>query len=340
MSLRHDADNVNRESETVTFSVVIPLYNKAAHISRALRSVLAQTYQDFEVVVVDDGSTDHGAEIVNSFTDSRVRLIQQQNAGVSAARNRGIESSAGELVAFLDADDEWDSRFLETILRLKGRYPEAGLYATAYKRVNTSGSPNKLAMHGIPDAPWEGLLPDYFKSAAHGDPPICSTAVCIPREVFKVVGMFPVGCRMGEDADMWGRVALRYPIAFSRQEGAIYYLDAVNRACHVYRKEADDPFLTTAPLAMEQGNVPEALQPGLVEYLVRLKVENARQYVLAGKYQDARRLLMTCMPSHSRFRRFLWGSRLNRLAHVAWRAKMTMVGIYGYIRITSSSGDS
>jgi glycosyltransferase involved in cell wall biosynthesis len=325
MSLHHDVDKVGKECETVTFSVIIPLYNKAPHISRALRSVLSQTVVNLEVVVVDDGSTDHGAEIVRGFTDSRVRLIQQSNAGVSAARNRGIETSVGKLIAFIDADDEWDREFLETILRLKMRFPEAGLYATAYKRINAAVRPEKLVFHGIPNAPFEGILLDYFRSAAHGDPPVWTSAACIPREVFGTVGTFPVGCRMGEDADMWGRIALRYPIAFSRQERAIYYLDAVNRACQVYRKESDDPFLTTARVEMEQGNVPESLQPGLMEYLVRLKVENARQYVLAGKYQRARHLLMTFVSPQARFRRFLWGSRINRFAHLAWKLKTTII---------------
>ena len=100
-------------------SVVIPLYNKAPYIDRALRSVLAQTFQDFEVIIVDDGSTDGGAKIVKSTTDKRIKLIQQKNSGVSAARNRGIQESKSKLIAFLDADDEWKSRFLEVILRLR-----------------------------------------------------------------------------------------------------------------------------------------------------------------------------------------------------------------------------
>lgn len=96
-------------------SIVIPLYNKEKQIAHTLQSVFAQTFQDFEIVIVDDGSTDNSVMEVKKFDDPRVLLIQQSNAGVSAARNRGIEEANGELIAFLDADDEWMPEFLQTI---------------------------------------------------------------------------------------------------------------------------------------------------------------------------------------------------------------------------------
>ncbi len=105
-------------------SVVIPLYNKGLYIARALNSVLAQTFQDFEVILVDDGSTDDGAEVIGGVDDPRIQLIQQENLGVSAARNRGIEAARAELVAFLDADDEWLPCFLSKIIDLSDKYPE------------------------------------------------------------------------------------------------------------------------------------------------------------------------------------------------------------------------
>src|SRR6266446_940152 len=103
-------------------SVVIPLYNKVRYIQRALDSVLAQTYTDFEVIVVDDGSTDGGAEVVACCTDRRVRLIRQSNQGPGPARNRGVEEAAGGYVAFLDSDDEWLPAFLERSVDLLDHY--------------------------------------------------------------------------------------------------------------------------------------------------------------------------------------------------------------------------
>lgn len=104
--------------------VVMPLYNKGALVGRALNSVLTQTYQNFEVVVVDDGSTDEGPEVVRTCSDLRVRLIHQTNAGPGAARNRGIEETEAPYIAFIDADDEWMPRFLETYLEILKSYPD------------------------------------------------------------------------------------------------------------------------------------------------------------------------------------------------------------------------
>lgn len=133
-------------------SVVIPLYNKARHIRRAMESVLRQTHLDFELIVVDDGSTDASVDRVREFEDPRVRLLSQENAGVGAARNRGVSATSGKLVAFLDADDEWMPDFLETVLRLHAQFPEAKVWGTAYAMQDTRGrlTPVKSVRTDVP----------------------------------------------------------------------------------------------------------------------------------------------------------------------------------------------
>lgn len=112
--------------------------------------------------MVGDGSTDDGAEVAGQFDDPRIRLIQQENRGVSAARNRGIEASRGELIAFLDADDEWTSQHLEALVRLQEKCPQAGAYGTAYILQESESAARVPAYSaGIPPEPWEGLLSDY-----------------------------------------------------------------------------------------------------------------------------------------------------------------------------------
>lgn len=204
-------------------SVIIPLYNKEASIATALRGVLAQTYQDLEIVVVDDGSTDGSAAIVETFDDSRIRLIRQANAGVSAARNRGIEEAKGEYVAFLDADDEWMPEFLEEIAALIADYPESRARATNYI-FNSNGVKSPTILRKIPFSGERGVLANYFEVASCSHPPMWTSAVCIDRALLQEVGGFPAGIKSGEDLLTWARVAVRTDWAYSMRTMAQYNL--------------------------------------------------------------------------------------------------------------------
>lgn len=113
------------------FSIIIPLYNKEQTIVRTLYSVLSQTYHDFEVIIVNDGSNDNSLDNINkNILDSRIKIINQENQGVSAARNRGVEESKHDYIAFLDADDEWLPGYLEKVIEAISLFPNAGMYCT------------------------------------------------------------------------------------------------------------------------------------------------------------------------------------------------------------------
>lgn len=262
-------------------SVVIPLHNKARHIGRAIESVLRQTFQRFEVIVVDDGSTDGGADVVRKFDDPRIRLVVQQNAGVSAARNRGIEQASCECVAFLDADDEWLPVFLETVTGLRTRHPEAGLFACAYRicREATTWAP---AFQHCVESPEGGLLDDYFH-AALGPAPVWTSATMAPKAVLKQFGGFPVGMRTGEDLNLWMQIALRYHVAWSPRDGAIYHLSADNRACTSVPLSFD---ITCGPVwddFCQSGAEPVVPRASVEEYVAYRRIRHAIAVLFAGR---------------------------------------------------------
>jgi len=214
------------KTEKPAVTIVMPLYNKETEVRRAVESVLCQTVPDFEIVVVNDGSTDKGPEIVRSIKDSRIRMIDQENAGVSAARNRGIYEARSDLIAFLDADDEWKPSFLETILKLKEKFPSCSVFATNYLFRDVDAKYHLPIVRGIPIHPWEGVLNDYFGVAIKSDPPICSSAVAVTKEAILSVNLFPIGVTSGEDLLTWAKLAVRYNIVYSTEPESVFWMRA------------------------------------------------------------------------------------------------------------------
>lgn len=204
------------------FSVIVPLYNKADYVRRTLESIAAQTFCDYEVIVVDDGSTDNSLAVVKEFVeriddrklDNRWTVISQANAGVAAARNNGVKASSGEHVSFLDADDWWEPTFLEEMDKLIKEYPDAGLYATNY--VYYKPGKTHVALH------LERGYMNYADAYLHGEMPVTSITTSMSRKVFEEMGGFPVGIKLGEDFLLWAKTALHYKVAFCEKPLAYY----------------------------------------------------------------------------------------------------------------------
>lgn len=224
----------------LSVSVVIPLYNKERHIERAIRSVLAQTLPPREIVVVDDGSTDHGARVVEAIRSETVALVlrRQGNAGVANARNAGIALAKGEYVAFLDADDEWRPWHLENLSLLVERYPDACGYATSYEESNGAGVLSPHRARHLPRGE-DGYLENYFKSVYYGSP-VCTTAVMLARSMLIENGGFLDGAGRGEDLELWSRFSLTGDFAISKKVSAIYHKDSDNRS-DVMNKKTPPP---------------------------------------------------------------------------------------------------
>lgn len=215
------------------FSVVIPLYNKASYVAKAIDSVLAQTFTDYELVIVDDGSKDNSAEIAEKAIAGQpnCKRIRQENAGVSVARNNGVAASRGDYLCFLDADDWWEPTFLEEMSKLTEEFPEAGIYGTNYTIVNETKKKTRVAPIGVDagfDKGYINYCQVYAKTLAM---PLWTGAVCMPRAVFDEFGGFPKGIKLGEDFLLWIRIALKYKVAFLNKPLSFYNqdVDAANR---------------------------------------------------------------------------------------------------------------
>jgi len=285
-------------------SVIIPLYNKKKYIMRAINSVLNQTYRHFELIIIDDGSTDGAINEIRKIKDHRIKVIQQNNRGVSAARNRGIEEAKGELVAFLDADDVWKRDFLETIINLRGKYPQAGAYGTAVEFKMPDGSVKLAQYESISKEAWEGIIDNYFQCSMK-NPLITASSVAIPKKVFKNVGEFPQNIVRGEDLDMWCRIALEYPIAFNNKVCVTYYQNADNRVCN---KPLDDKNISVFSNKLEdyfsKYKYKTKAKLYFKEYLIKWKIFEAREYIVRGKLKEAKNILMEC--KNTKYLKGIW----------------------------------
>jgi len=216
------------------FSVIIPLYNKALYVGKAVQSVLLQTYADYELVIVDDGSKDDSAEIAAHAIEGyeNCHLIRQENAGVSMARNNGVAISQGDYLCFLDADDWWDSHFLEEMAALIVDFPGAGIYGTSYTIVNETKHKTRISPIGVENGFEKGYI-NYCKVYAKTFAmPLTSISVAVPRLVFEEMQGFPQGVKLGEDFLLWIHIALKYKVAFLNKPLAYYNqdVDLTNRA--------------------------------------------------------------------------------------------------------------
>lgn len=190
------------------FSVVIPLLNKGASVESALLSVVAQEFEDFEVIVVDDGSTDDGPEVVSRLRDCRIRLVRQKHSGVSVARNRGVAESRASHIAFLDADDLWEPTFLSAIFDLVSRHPDACLYATGYKIVGLGRVHTVRCAADFRDDVQPEVIRHFFRAAWSGPFPVITSCVCVSKHALESIGGFPKGIESGQDQAVWARLAL------------------------------------------------------------------------------------------------------------------------------------
>lgn len=222
--------------KSINISVVIPLYNKQNSIAATLQSVLAQTYTNYEIIVVDDGSTDDSANIAEATlreckvygVECRGSIIRRANGGVCSARNRGIQEAKYDYVALLDGDDLWDEHYLEEQVNLIQDFPEAKMWGINFAEMSNGELIRKLPT-GLPEG-YRGYVENYFQIPGRISDLYCSSSVVIQKEVFDKVGYFDERIKYAEDSDMWFRIIATYLVAFYDRYMAFYQYDAENRA--------------------------------------------------------------------------------------------------------------
>ncbi|MBW2938905.1 glycosyltransferase family 2 protein [Aureisphaera sp. CAU 1614] len=217
---------------SIRFSVVIPLYNKENYVEATLKSVLNQRYENFEILIVNDCSTDSSLEKVNSFIDKRIKIIQHPiNKGLSASRNTGIQNATADYVAFIDADDLWKPTFLEKMNSLIGTYQnQTSVFASTYEI--TFGEERKVMfpfpLLGINS---EGIIQNFF-STSLGYNYYCMSSICANKKLFDDIGYFDERINYSEDVDFNIRLNLKHKVAFINEPLATLNFISENQITH------------------------------------------------------------------------------------------------------------
>lgn len=257
----------------VYFSIVIPLYNKAKYIEETLKSVLNQNFSDYEIIVINDGSTDESVSKVLEFKDSRIQLYNQENQGVSVARNLGIEKSEGKLIAFLDADDFWFPNHLEELAYLNHHFPNCGMYCSRYK-IKTAKNHYQIPYYNGIENSYGGIVANYFFS---NRPFRITWTSCLaaPKEILKKSGGFTPSVTNGQDLELWTKIGISHKVAITNRITAIYNYDIPNSL-------AKKNIGTMRLMDFEQFKIAEQKNPHLKKFLDLYRIEYGLKYKIAG----------------------------------------------------------
>lgn len=301
-------------------SVIIPLYNKKEGIIRALNSVFRQSYSPKEIIVVNDGSTDSSEQLVVALHHPLVYLVNQKNAGVSAARNNGIELAQSKWIAFLDADDYWEENYLQTIKQLQVNNPTAKVLATNYRYQLNVGlfKPTILNYINFGDRS-QGILTNYFEVAASSSPPICSSAVLVDKNELQKIGGFPIGIKSGEDLITWARLAVDNIIAYSKEPLATFVLDPAHSYQAKPNRIPQTPDIVGLELQKLKNNNPQLI--GLMYYLAHWHKMRASIFLRLGKRQSSFIEVKKAL-KYSFWNKKLWIYLFLLILPVAWTLKL------------------
>jgi glycosyltransferase involved in cell wall biosynthesis len=284
--------------DTLPVSVVIPLYNKRGYILAAVAGAMSQSLAPLEVIVVDDGSTDGGNVLVSDYArdhhPATVRILTQANAGVSAARNRGISEARGEFVAFLDADDYWDPGYLEAALQSMSDHPSCG--AVFGSIIEVAGGRQRALTPALARPVVIEDYPGWF--IRHRGRGLWSSNTVARKEFLFACGEFPVGIQNGEDTDTWFRLSFRAPVVYAPQAQAYYRIEDDASLSHRFR--AVEPLvLQTLARGLVDGTIPEPARRSASKALQYFRAAYAMALAQDGRRTEALRQLSRVVPTWS-----------------------------------------
>lgn len=278
--------------EKVFFSVVIPLYNKEIYIRQCIESVLQQSYTNFEIIVVDDGSSDNSVLIVEGIDDERIFLTKKNNGGVSSARNKGLELSKAGYIAFLDADDWYEKDFLSTMAGLIGTYPGCDAFTCAYNKhfsssIQSSYIPITLSANA------ESFIVESFYSEWSRSAFFFTSSIVVRAEYFKTNKIcFPVNENMGEDQEVWFHLAEHGKICYTKNKSSNYRIGSENSLTLNNNLNLELPFVTRLKRRVEKDGQMGIDINGRRNFIQRYELELAVNNAKAGHKRIAIGLLL------------------------------------------------
>ncbi|MBC7494212.1 MAG: glycosyltransferase family 2 protein [Flavobacterium sp.] len=275
----------------VFFSIIVPLYNKKKYIAKTIQSVLNQTFINFELVIVNDGSDDKSELEVLKFNDSRIYLYQQNNKGVATARNVGIKNAKGNYICFLDADDIWKPDFLQTFKKYIDLVPDQKVFSCQFEieTARTTFVP-KYSIKKTNDFEIVNFFKASFKESV-----LWTSSAAFEKSVFDDVGTFDQNLQNSEDTDLWIRIGLVYEVVFIWKIVSKYCFDnrSISRSLHYGLEE----------ITFNKYKKIEKINSDLKKLLDLNRYSKAIKYKILGNVADYKRYKNQISPRNLSFKK-------------------------------------